>query len=58
MLPARVTGEVGAFQRSRKDEIGSTRSASRFMGGHLRFKRDWGLATLYCSRQASLLIEV
>jgi hypothetical protein len=31
MLPARVTGEVGAFTRSRKDEIGSTRSASRFM---------------------------
>jgi hypothetical protein len=40
MLPARVTGEVGAFQRSRKDEIGSTRSASRFMSGHLRFERE------------------
>src|SRR3954451_5403906 len=47
MLPARVTGETGAFRRSRNVEIGSTRSASRFipgfMGGHLRFKRDDGL---------------
>jgi hypothetical protein len=37
MLPARVTGDAGAFQRSSQEEIGSTRSASRFIAGHLRF---------------------
>nr|WP_312022855.1 hypothetical protein [Bradyrhizobium sp. 2S1] len=33
MLPARVTGEAGAFQRSSQLEIGSTRTTSRFMIG-------------------------
>src|ERR1700743_2012384 len=31
MLPARVTAEVGAFQRSSQVEIGSTRMTSRFI---------------------------
>src|ERR1700753_1887361 len=31
MLPARVTAEAGAFQRSSQGEIGSTRMTSRFM---------------------------
>src|SRR5262249_30787867 len=31
MLPARVTGEAGALKRSIQVEIGSTRTASRFM---------------------------
>src|SRR5215469_9676681 len=31
MLPARVTAEAGAFQRSSQLEIGSTRMTSRFM---------------------------
>jgi hypothetical protein len=33
MLPARVTAEAGALNRSSQVEIGSTRTTSRFMTG-------------------------
>ncbi len=49
MLPARVTADAGAFQRSSQLEIGSTRITSRFMIG--TFDRGIDGANLAGGRQ-------
>src|SRR5579883_1027249 len=58
MLPARVTGEAGTgFQRLRKVEIGSTRSASRFICSPSIWYR-WRQTSGASRRHASETIEV